>query len=93
MLIIIIGIAGDGAFHDIVRKNLQHVYTRSVRVIVCSVQIGKINYCLAIVINFLQCILVIDIVIRPYKGYLRVLSRELIPQAGQFGGNKVIYQN
>jgi len=95
--------AGDRAFPDIKRLNLQHVYARSVRLIVCSVQISEINCHLANLINFLKCVLVIDILddrksrinslndifIRSYHGYLRGVSRVKI----RFGGYKVIYQN
>jgi hypothetical protein len=91
--LIIMAIAVDRAFPDIKVLNLQHVYTRSVRLIVWSVQISEINGRLAILINFLQYILVIHIFIRSYYGYLREVSRVQIPEVARFGGYKVIYQN
>jgi hypothetical protein len=104
---IFIGIAWDWGFPDSFRLNLQHVDARSVGIIVCSVQISEINGRVAILLDILLCLLVVDILdarntthnslyyifIRPYHRYLREVSRVLISLVTRSAGDKIIYQN
>jgi hypothetical protein len=91
----IINIPGDLGFTENFRPNLQHEDARSVGVNVCAVQISEIYSRGAIFLEFLFCVLIVDILdarntihdslndifIRPYHGYLREESLVLSPLA------------